>query len=213
MTPDVPDVPPATAGVVVPIRAFAGGQARLAAVLDEGARAQLGVDLAERVRVAADPRPVIVVSSSPDVRAWALDAGVAEVLDDPGSLDAAAAAGVERCRDLGLVRAVIAHADLPWVTGFNGVVHDASRPVAVAVPCHRDDGTPVLSVPVAAGFRFAYGPGSFRRHAHAARRAGLAWRVVRDRGLGFDVDVPDDLARLQHDRARSLRSLEGALRR
>jgi 2-phospho-L-lactate guanylyltransferase len=64
------------------------------------------------------------------------------------------------------------------------------------VPCHRDDGTTVLSVPVDAPFRVAYGPGSFRRHAAEARRLGLGFRVVRDPELAFDVDVPDDLDRL-----------------
>ncbi len=67
------------------------------------------------------------------------------------------------------------------------------------MPCHRDDGTPVLSVPTAAEFRFAYGPGSFRRHAAEARRLGLGLRVIRDRDLAFDVDVPDDLVELAAD--------------
>jgi 2-phospho-L-lactate guanylyltransferase len=69
--------------------------------------------------------------------------------------------------------------------------------VVTAVPCHRDDGTPVLSLPTAARqFVFAYGPGSFRRHAASARAAGLAFRVLRDRGLGRDVDAPEDLVGL-----------------
>ncbi len=67
------------------------------------------------------------------------------------------------------------------------------------VPCHRDDGTPVLSVPTDVDFHFAYGPRSFRRHAAEARRLGLGVRVVRDRDLGFDVDVPDDLVSLAAD--------------
>jgi len=67
----------------------------------------------------------------------------------------------------------------------------------VLVPDHRDDGTPVLSVPVAAPFRFAYGPGSFRRHVAEASRHGLAVRVVRDPDLAFDVDLPADLERLR----------------
>jgi 2-phospho-L-lactate guanylyltransferase len=73
---------------------------------------------------------------------------------------------------------------------------DADRPIAMLVPCHRDDGTPVLSVPVAAGFTFSYGPGSFRRHVVRARAAGLAARVVRDPDLGFDVDLPSDIVTL-----------------
>jgi 2-phospho-L-lactate guanylyltransferase (CobY/MobA/RfbA family) len=77
------------------------------------------------------------------------------------------------------------------------VASDGRRPVVTAVPCHRDDGTPVLSLPTTAtNFVFAYGPGSFRRHAAAARAAGLAFRVRRDGRLGRDVDAPEDLVGL-----------------
>jgi 2-phospho-L-lactate guanylyltransferase len=92
---------------------------------------------------------------------------------------------------------VVAHADLPLATNHAPVATDARRPVVTAVPCHRDDGTPVLSLPTAAtGFFFAYGRGSFRRHAAAARAAGLAFRVRRDGRLARDVDAPEDLVGL-----------------
>ena len=91
------------------------------------------------------------------------------------------------------------HADLPDIVSLDAVTADAGEPVAVIAPCHRDDGTPVLSIPVLAvpdhpPFEFSYGPGSFARHGSAARRAGLEVRVVRDHALAFDVDGPDDLA-------------------
>ena len=140
----------ARAGVVIPIRAFAVGKARLSETLDDAPRAELAERMADRVLAAADPMPVVV-----------------------------------------------AHADLPAVRSLAGVAVDASRPVAVVVPCHRDDGTPVLSVPIPSRFRFAYGPGSFRAHVAEARRVGLAVRVVRDPDLGFDVDLPADLAALR----------------
>ena len=54
----------------------------------------------------------------------------------------------------------------------------------------------LISIPVTPSFPFAYGPGSFRRHLAGARAAGLAVRVVRDPLLGFDVDLPSDLAAL-----------------
>ena len=92
---------------------------------------------------------------------------------------------------------MIAHADLPLATTLAPVATDGAQPVVTAVPCHRDDGTPVLSLPVTAtGFVFGYGPGSFRRHAAAARAAGLAFRVRRDARLGRDVDAPEDLVGL-----------------
>jgi 2-phospho-L-lactate guanylyltransferase len=179
-------------GVVVPIRAFALGKERLAGELSQAARADLGRDLAERVVAAAAPFPVVVVSSAPEVRAWALARGV-DTVADPGSLDGAAAAGREHAAARGAARVVIAHADLPDAHTFGGLARDAGRPIVAITPCHRDDGSNVLSVPIDAPFVFSYGPGSFRRHAAEARRLGLGFRVVRDATLAFDVDVPADL--------------------
>ena len=182
-------------GVVIPIRAFALGKARLADALDASERATLARRWAEQVATAAADHLTIVVSSDREVREWARGLAL-DVLDDPGTLDAAAEIGRVELRDRGCTRVVVAHADLPHARTFAGVVRDASRPIAVIVPCHRDDGTPVLSLPADADFRFAYGPGSFRRHAAEAHRIGLALRVVRDPDLAFDVDVPEDLLEL-----------------
>lgn len=181
-------------GVVVPVRAFRLGNTRLAADLDDHTRTTLARRLATRVVAAAGDVPVVVVTAAEEVVEWAATVG-AHVVDDPGSLDGAARLGVEALARLGCRRAVVAHADLPFVSSFAPVVHDAGTPTAVLVPCHHDDGTPVLSIPTAAAsFQFAYGAGSFRRHVAAARRATLAVRVVRDRALAFDVDTIDDVA-------------------
>ena len=188
----------ARAGVVIPIRAFALGKARLADALDPATRAALARRWAERVVQASAPLPVVVVSSDIEVREWAERLGV-EVIPDPGTLDAAASVGRDHLRAAGCTRAVIAHADLPYARRLERLARDGARPIVALVPCHRDDGTPVLSVPTAGEFRFAYGPASFRRHAAEARRLGLALRVVRDRDLAFDVDVPDDLVDLAGD--------------
>jgi 2-phospho-L-lactate/phosphoenolpyruvate guanylyltransferase len=182
-------------GVVIPIRAFALGKARLADELDASERAALGRRLAGQVVEAASEFVVSVVSSDRDVRAWASERGIAAI-DDPGSLDGAARAGREWVAARGCSRVVVAHADLPFARSFAAVARDGAQPIAVLVPCHRDDGTPVLSVPVDAPFEFRYGPGSFRLHVTEARRVGLAVRVVRDPTLAFDIDLPDDLARL-----------------
>src|SRR5919106_506782 len=183
------------AGVVIPVRAFAMGKARLAARLDDTARSDLARVLADRVAAAAGELPAIVVSSAPEVHEWARARGL-DVTADPGSLDGAAAAGREWVAARGCARAVIVHADLPLARTLTPLARDGSRPIVGVVPCHRDDGTTVLSVPVDAPFRFAYGRGSFRRHAAEARRLGLGFRVIRDADLAFDVDVPDDLDRL-----------------
>jgi len=185
-----------TAAVVIPIRSFDAGKSRLGPRLDVARRADLLRAMAENVVAAAGAMPVAVVSNAPEVRGWAASHGLT-VIDDPGTLDLAAAAGLGWAAATGFGRVVVAHADLPLATNLAPMAADGLRPVVAAVPCHRDDGTPVLSLPTAAtGFVFAYGPGSFRRHAAAARAAGLGFRVRRDGRLGRDVDAPEDLSGL-----------------
>ena len=214
MTPGGPGVSLGTtaAAVVIPIRGFEAGKSRLGSRLDPARRADLLRAMAENVVAAAGAMPVAVVSNAREVRRWAAALGLT-ILDDPGTLDLAAAAGLGWAGASGFGRVVVAHADLPLATSLAPMAADGRRPVAMAVPCHRDDGTPVLSLPTAAtGFVFAYGPGSFRRHAAAARAAGLAFRVRRDDQLGRDVDAPEDLVGLPLPlgAAGRLRTLLGA---
>jgi 2-phospho-L-lactate guanylyltransferase len=180
------------AGVVIPVRAFALGKARLTEHLDDDTRAALARTLADRVGAAAGELPTVVVSSATDVREWARTRGL-DTVDDPGTLDGAADVGRTWVAARSCDRAVIAHADLPLARTLAPLARDGGRPIVAVVPCHRDDGTTVISVPVGVPFGFAYGPGSFRRHAAEARRRGLGFRVVRDAELAFDVDVPADL--------------------
>ena len=89
---------------------------------------------------------------------------------------------------------VVAHADLPRPAGLAAL---AAGDGVTLVPDRDDDGTNVLVVPAAGGFRFAYGPGSFAAHLAEAERLGLAATVVRDDDLAWDVDTAEDLAGLE----------------
>ncbi len=183
------------AGVVVPLRSFGAGKARLATLLDGDARAALAQSMADRVVDATGDLPTVIVSSEPAVVAWAAMRGCA-VIADPGTLDLAADAGRAWVRDQGLGRVVVVHADLPLASSLAVVARGGDAPVVTIVPDHRDDGTPVLALPVAAPFRFSYGPGSAARHIAEGRRCGLTVQVERDASLAFDVDVEEDLRAL-----------------
>ena len=82
------------AGVVIPIRAFRIGKARLAAALDADQRAQLALVMAERVVAAAGTLPVAVVTADAEVREWATAAGIDRRRRPGRGLDGAATAGV-----------------------------------------------------------------------------------------------------------------------
>lgn len=180
-----------SAAVVVPVKAFTQAKVRLAGALDPGERAALARHMAGIVLHAAAPLPVVVVCDDDEVRAWAESAG-ARVVWCPGrGLNGAVSDGVAALRDDGVAQAIVAHADLPLATRLDWL---ADFPGVSLVPDRRCDGTNVLVVPADAGFVFSYGAGSFGRHRAEAARLGLPARIVQDPDLGWDVDVPTDLA-------------------
>lgn len=177
--------------LLIPIKDFRQAKVRLAGALDPPTRAALARRMAATVVSAADDLPVHVVCDDDDVATWARAAG-ATVLWRPGhGLNGAVTDGVASLGRAGFDRVVVAHSDLPLARHLSWV---AVLPGATFVPDRHDEGTNVACVPADIGFTFHYGSGSFRRHTAEARRLGLAVRVVRHPALGWDVDVPADLA-------------------
>lgn len=177
--------------VVVPVKDFSLAKVRLAAELDPAERHALARRMATVVVRAAAPLPVCVVCDSEDVRAWAQHEG-ARVIWTPGlGLNGAVQAGVTTLAAEGVATAIVAHSDLPLAVSLEWV---GAEPGVTIVPDRRLDGTNVIAVPADAGFAFAYGAGSFAAHQAEAARLGLPLRVVTDTRLGWDVDVPGDLA-------------------
>lgn len=183
--------------VLVPVKSFARAKERLAPVLDGPQRGALVREMAARVFAAASPLPLAVVCDDPAVAAFA-EAHGARVLWTPGlGLSGAVARGVELLAADGADVVTVAHGDLPLACGLVDAGRDGPAGGAAEVtlvPDRRLDGTNVATVPAAAGFTFAYGPGSFARHRAEAARLGLPCRVLHDFRLASDVDVPEDLA-------------------
>lgn len=183
--------PQSRVAVLVPVKRFEEAKLRLAPALDGPARSALARDMAEQVLRAARPLPVTVVCDDRGVADWATAAGV-EVLWTAGlGLNRAVSEGVTHLRDRGFARVVVSHADLPLAAP--GSLAGLPRDGVVLVPDRHNDGTNVASVPADTEFPWSYGPGSFGRHQQATKSLGLILTVVRDAGLGWDVDTPDDM--------------------
>lgn len=179
------------------MKSFGSAKERLAPVLTAGEREALVRELAARVIRAAAPLPATVVCDDEEVAVFAREHG-ANVVWTPGlGLSGAVSRGVEVLADQGVDVVTVAHGDLPLACDLETAGHDvdeAGLEEVTLVPDRRVDGTNVATVPSRAGFRFAYGPGSFGRHRAEAARLGLPCRIIHDFRLAIDVDLPDDLA-------------------
>ena len=181
-----------TTAVIVPIRSFVGALSRLTGILGETRCRDLMRLMASRVVAAADGLPVHVATDDAEVADWALGLGAAVVTAGRPGLTIAVSAAVDQLASAGVERVVVAHADLARAR----TLRPAVGPGLTIVPDRKRDGSNVLCVPAAAGFRFSYGPGSFGRHVAEARRLGLDVTVVEDDSLAADIDYPEDLLAL-----------------
>jgi 2-phospho-L-lactate/phosphoenolpyruvate guanylyltransferase len=179
--------------VLIPVKGFLHAKRRLGGTMTDASRVDLVRAMAETVVKACAPLPAAVVCDDPEVAEWAAGLG-ATVMWEPGQgLNGAVRSGVEQLARAGVHWVIVAHGDLPRATSFAPLTPFDG---ITLVPDRRDDGTNVLRLPVAADFRFAYGPGSFRAHRAEATRLGLPVRVLRIPALAYDVDLPADVAEL-----------------
>lgn len=191
---------------LIPIRSFAAGKGRLAAVLSENQRFQLGTALAERTIGAVESAGVIpaVVTSAPDVADWAIISGLVVIPESSPGLDQAAADGVEWARTMGL-QWIVLHSDLPLVRADDLItLAELTAEARATIAPSLDGGTTAISSPDIVDF--SYGPGSFHRHLNKLGTPEVVSRV----GLLHDLDSPDDLnSALSHPEGVWLKNIVG----
>jgi 2-phospho-L-lactate guanylyltransferase len=188
---------------LVPVKALAWGKSRLSPLLSEAARHALSqamlTDVLTSLRHASTVDRVVVVSSDATLLLLAHQLGVFTVDEGyPRGLNGAVAVGTEFCLQQGATALLVLLADLPLVTAedvdllFRQLNGD---PEVILVPCKEGEGTnallrvPPLVIPTCFG-----GP-SLEAHQVAARREGIACRVVEVPHIAFDLDSIADLER------------------
>ena len=83
-------------------------------------------------------------------------------------------------------------------------------PLVVIAPLGRPRRHERVAAVPARRHRAAFGPRSFEAHVRAAAAADATLQVVTDRGLGFDLDTPEDLERLHPACSATLEALGAA---
>jgi len=189
---------------VVPVKSLGGAKQRLTPLLAPHQRRALMLamftDVLSALLKTQALDGIAVISPDPDVLALAARAGVQCVTQDgdighAATADAAVRLVAEQHR---ASRIMLVPADIPQVLpeDFTAVIGAHHAPGWTIVPSWDDGGSNCVLLSPPAGMNFLFGPDSLRRHLEAARRHGIAARVVRNRNIGHDIDDPADLRRL-----------------
>jgi 2-phospho-L-lactate/phosphoenolpyruvate guanylyltransferase len=181
------------AHVLVPVKALNGAKSRLAAALAPGERADLMLELLHgvvaAVREAGIERITLVTPEQLSLPGTAR-------FDDRGlPWNDALWAAMSEVREPVVT---IVSADLPLLeAGEVLALIEATPERGIAIARATDGGTNAVSMRPAGAMRTCFGePQSARLHAALAREAGLSHTIVDLPGLAFDLDRPEDLARL-----------------
>jgi 2-phospho-L-lactate guanylyltransferase len=185
----------------VPVKEFAGAKQRLAALLTPGQREILAAAMLEDVlsALAGATQLAGIMVNTVDPRAAALAERYGARVVTEGARDGHTGAVNGMARVLAAAgdgALLTVPGDIPRVTAqeIDAVVASCrAAPSFTIVPAHDELGsnTIVCSPPDAVPLRF--GDNSFYPHLDAARARGIEPLIVRQPGIGMDIDHPIDL--------------------
>ena len=91
--------------------------------------------------------------------------------------------------------------DLPFLkpSDLHSLIRSSRRNTNITLaPARRDGGTNAILVPPGIPFRPELGPRSFSKHLSTAAAMEVSVAICYSPGLGFDLDITDDLETFQH---------------
>ena len=189
----------------IPVKDLANAKQRLVPALGPARRRALAEAMLRDVLGAlggAGLDALWVVTRDRDVVAIARAFGaepLAPPTEEENSSHSAAVAFAQAAAARGGARAFLTvPGDVPCVTGaeLRALAGAAGHGAPALVPSRSGHGTNGVALVPPGAMPLKFGEPSFQNHLSAARACGLEPRILRLRGLGLDVDAPEDLAAL-----------------
>lgn len=207
--------------VVVPLRSLEGGKSRLGAALDAEEREELIVGmlrhLLDTIAAWGGAAEVLVVSPDPVLLSIAASAGARTLRQRAGELNDGIRLGIADVSAGGATAVLVLPGDLPLADAAALTrLHDAAdaalaagggRALVAIVPADARSGTNGLLLSPPDVIEPAFGSDSLRAHLEAAREANASVQLVEDPALGFDLDTPGDVERLDSGRLAELQAI------
>jgi len=201
---------------VIPVKETAAAKERLADAVPRHLRPGLAVAMLEDV-LAAVARTlhkesrglagIAVVTLDPDARALAQRYGARILTDDArGGHTAAVAAAARTLEQEGRGGMLQMPGDIPLVSADEISLLLAMRrasPSFTIAPSHDDFGSNAVLVCPPTAVPLTFGDDSFYPHLRAAQACGIKPLIVRQHGIGLDIDRPADIAAFAQLRSRT----------
>lgn len=185
--------------IAVPVKSLDRAKSRLAPVLSGLERASLTLAMLEDVLDAAlslTGWETWVISPDEAVLEIAVRRGARPVTEARAPLSAAVRQVEEEAAQADADALAVLLADLPLVTAEALTEAVQTLGQVVASPSEDGDGTNLLLRRPPRAIPARFGRDSYRKHLHGAAIRGLPVSEVRRPELGFDLDLPADIAHL-----------------
>jgi 2-phospho-L-lactate guanylyltransferase len=206
--------------VVLPMRTVSGGKARLGEALDAEEREELVLGLLVHTLSVLGQwercARVHLVSPDPVLAAVTSGATVPVIVhhQEGEGLNPGISLGVAAALAAGAASVLVLPGDIPWLStealdelalaADAGLAAAAGGPLVAIAPSDARSGTNALLLRPPDVIAPTFGSDSFEAHLRAAQAADASVQVVGDDVLGFDLDTPEDLERLDPARLREL---------
>ena len=202
-----------TVWAIVPVKPLRRAKSRLASVLSKEDRLELSQRMLTHTLEILGEIPSIerTLVVSRDSRALALARKLgARTVTERGSpqLNRALVRATLVARRYNVSAVLVLPADLPLLTREDIeslIARGSDPPVVVIAPDRRRSGTNALLSSPPGLIEYAFGPQSFPRHLEHARAAGVRLEICELPSLALDVDMPEDLLRLESERPAAAR--------
>jgi 2-phospho-L-lactate/phosphoenolpyruvate guanylyltransferase len=186
---------------LIPVKRLEQSKSRLLPELPDAQRQALTLamleDLIEALQRAGCLDRIAVTTPDPQVARRAEAAGAEVLLRPEPGLNAALEDGATRLAPAPEEALLVVLGDVAGAlpADFRALVERArGETTGVWLAPSADGGTSALLLRPARAIPFCFGPQSARRHAEAARSAGVAYHDVPLPSLAIDLDAPEDLA-------------------
>lgn len=194
--------------VIVPLKTIKKSKTRLSALPPQD-RAKLTVAMLSNVLIALKKSrritDVTVVSADKKASRIAHRHGAEFLSEGRGhGLNRALRLAIRELEKRTTGTAMIIHADLPLLTtrDVDKFLSRAQGFQVAIVPCKNGTGTNALLLRPPNAIPLVFGKGSFKTHLSLAKKARVRWRVLKIRGIQFDIDDPRDLRKFTRQDAK-----------